>query len=111
MDYVLSLDVGTSSVRASLYDQTGEPVRGLTVQEKHEPDTTPDGGVEMDAEALLQRVLGCAEQVLSQARGRPVAGVGLCTFWHSILGVERRGRPSSPIVLWADTRSVEEVEA
>lgn len=112
MDYVLSLDVGTSSVRASLYDCHANAVPGLTVQESHEPDTTPEGGVEMDAEALFQRALGCVEEVLRLAGSRAgaIAAVGVCTFWHSILGVDAAGRPASPIVLWADTRSVEEVE-
>jgi gluconokinase len=111
MHYVLSLDVGTSSVRASLYDGRGAACPGLTVVEHHAPETTPDGGVEMDAEALLQRTLGCAERVLALAgeRARAVAAVGICTFWHSILGVGADGRPATPIVLWADTRSVAEV--
>lgn len=112
MHYVLSLDVGTSSVRASLYDETGAAVPGLTAHEAHAPETTADGGVEMHAEDLLQRTLGCVERVLDQTgeRGGRIAGVGMCTFWHSILGVTAEGRPASPVVLWADTRSVVEVE-
>jgi gluconokinase len=113
MRYVLSLDVGTSSLRASLYDERGDPVPGVSVSESHAPVTTPDGGAEMDAEDLFQRLVTCIEGVLAKAgeRSRAIAGVGLCTFWHSILGVGEDGRPATPILLWADTRSVEDVEA
>jgi gluconokinase len=112
MHYVLSLDLGTSSVRASLYDERANPVPNVTAHQAHTPDTTPDGGVEMDADALLERALECVDEVLRLAghRSREIAGVGMCTFWHSILGVTGENKPASPVVLWADTRSVEEVE-
>src|SRR5207249_7031698 len=38
---------------------------------------------------------------------RPAA-VGVCTFWHSILGVAEN-RAVTPIYMWSDTRPVEEV--
>ncbi len=112
MSFVLSLDVGTSSVRASLYDASARAVPGMSSGQSHVPDTTPDGGVEMDAEALFQRSLHCVEQVLAQsgARAADLAGVGLCTFWHSILGVGADGLACTPILLWADTRSTAEVD-
>ncbi|MFN3650798.1 MAG: gluconokinase [Armatimonadota bacterium] len=111
MNYVLSLDVGTSSIRAALYDERGEPVPGAAAGVSHAPAASPDGGVEMDAEALLQRSLGCVEQVLRLAgeRARRIAGVGISTFWHSILGVRADGLPATPVLMWADTRSVAEV--
>ena len=112
MPYVLSIDVGTSSVRASLYDAHGRQVPGATCSMDHQPDTTPDGGAEMDAEGLFQRTLDCVEGALKGA-GRldgPVVAVGMCSFWHSFLGIGKDGRPTTPIVLWADTRSVDQVE-
>jgi gluconokinase len=112
MSYVLSLDVGTSSLRASVYDAEGRPVPGLSVAAAHEPDTTPDGGVEMDADALVERVVACCEGVLARAGARAAAirAVGVCTFWHSLLGVDAAGRAATPILLWADTRAVAEVD-
>src|SRR5947209_71586 len=112
MSYVLSLDVGTSSVRAALYDEHGRHPEGLSAEQEHEPERTHDGGVEMDAEALFQRTLGCIERALELGKERgPIAGVGVSTFWHSILGVGEDGRPVTPILMWADTRAVEEADA
>jgi len=109
--YLLALDLGTSSVRASLYDALGEPVPGAAVAEAQTPRTTPDGGVELDADELVERALRCVEGVLAQAvpRAGGIAGVGVCTFWHSVLGVGGDGRPVTPILTWADTRSVAQV--
>lgn len=110
--YVLSIDVGTSSVRASLFDAQGRQVPGASAGMEHQPITTPDGGAEMDAEDLFQRTLDCVDGALRSAGGLegPIVAVGLCTFWHSFLGVGGDGRPTTPIVLWADTRSVDQVE-
>src|SRR5687768_9880096 len=110
--YVLSIDVGTSSVRASLYDAQGRQVPGAAAGMEHQPKTTPDGGAEMDAEDLFQRTLDCVEGALLSAgplQG-PIVAVSLCSFWHSFLGVGGDGRPTTPIVLWADTRSVDQVQ-
>jgi gluconokinase len=111
--YVLALDIGTSSMRVGMYDRLGGHVRGVEATHEHAPVTTPDGGVEMDAEALVETACGLLAAVLEQAGSRAgeIAGVGVSTFWHSILGVDDGGRPTTPILMWADTRSVREVEA
>jgi len=109
--YVLSLDVGTSSLRAALYDSRGRRVPDAEATVEHAPRTFADGGVEMDAEALLERLVTGIERLLAKVRPAPgeIAAVGMCTFWHSILGVDAEGRPTTPIMLWADTRATEEV--
>lgn len=35
-----------------------------------------------------------------------MAGVAFSTFWHGLLGVSRTGEALTPVVTWADTRSV-----
>ena len=45
---VLTLDVGSSSLRASLYDGLGHALSGLEIKSNYQLDTTPDGGVEKD---------------------------------------------------------------
>jgi gluconokinase len=110
--YVLALDIGTSSVRAGLYDRPGRRVPEVEAGQTHAPTTTSDGGAEMDPEALVEAACCTLESALAQAgpRAGEIAGVGVCTFWHSILGVDEAGRPTTPVIMWADTRSVQEVE-
>jgi gluconokinase len=110
--YVLALDIGTSSVRAGLYDRPGRRVPEVEAGQTHAPTTTSDGGAEMDPEALVEAACCTLESALAQAgpRAWEIAGVGVCTFWHSILGVDEAGRSTTPVIMWADTRSVGEVE-
>ncbi|MCA1722729.1 MAG: carbohydrate kinase, partial [Thermomicrobia bacterium] len=53
--FVLTFDVGTSSVRALLYDAQARPIAGMTAQIALEMTVTPDGGVYCDCAALVER--------------------------------------------------------
>lgn len=104
--YVLGLDVGTSSVRAILYDRLAFPVSGVQSHAAYTPETTPDGGVTVDPEVLTKLVFSVLDTVAAAARvsATDVAAVGFSCFWHSLLALDADGQPLTPVFLWADTR-------
>ncbi len=108
----LSLDIGTSSSRALLWDSAGREVMGTGAQVHYQMRTTPDGGVEMDAEDLLMHISGCIDRALSAAgdRAKHIKAVGISTFWHSLLGIDAAGNAVTPIFSWADNRAAEQAE-
>ena len=111
---VLALDMGTSSVRAMLFDARGRALPDAEVQLPYAQRKTGDGGVEADAEVLLELTVQCMERLLKAAgkdeRGR-LAGVGISCFWHSLVGVGGDGRAVTPVYSWADTRSQAQAQA
>ena len=54
---ILGLDIGTSSVRAALYDMRGELVPESLVKNERSFETTDDGGAEIDAELGVKQVI------------------------------------------------------
>jgi gluconokinase len=106
---ILSIDVGSSSVRAELYDGSGDGIEGTEVKLDYEFEYTPDGGAEKDADELLDLVVRAVDGTLSEAGGAEISGVAMSTFWHSVLGLDRDGRPTTPILTWADRRAAESV--
>ncbi len=104
---VMALDVGTSSLRAALYDSAGCYVEGSRVQLANLVHTTASGGVELDPLRLLQNVEQTIDQVLQRAgeRASQIAAVGIDTFWHSLMGVDAQANPMTPLYTWADTRA------
>lgn len=103
-ELVLALDVGTSSMRASLYDREARALPGAEARRAYSVRTTPDGGADFDAEALLGRVGEAIDEALGRAPSA-VAAVACCTFWHSLVGVDREGAPVTPVYTWGDTRA------
>ena len=105
---VLAVDVGTSSVRALLFDRSGRQLEHCSIQLAYEVETTPDGGVEVDADRLFELVVGSISglhQKMQELSIRPAA-VACCTFWHNVLGVANDNRPTTPVLHPFDTRAV-----
>ncbi|MCS6801771.1 MAG: gluconokinase [Chloroflexota bacterium] len=103
---LLGIDIGTSSCRAALWSPDGQRLGGIA-RVRYHPDLTPDGGATLDPDALVAAVLRMLDRL---PLTRPVAAVGLATFWHSLLGIGRDGRPVTPLLLWLDRRSDPDAE-
>ena len=69
-DLVLTLDIGTSSVRALLFDRNALHLDGSEARRVHTVMTTPDGGAELDPAALLREVEEVVDEILSKAGPR-----------------------------------------
>jgi gluconokinase len=106
---ILALDIGTSSVRAIVYDALGRAV-GAGAHIAYQMDTTPDGGVEIDADRLLGIICECIDGALRDRASfqHRLGGVACSTFWHSLVGVDADGRALTPVFVWNDTRSRED---
>jgi len=104
---IAALDIGTSSVRAMLFDARGRPVPGAQASVATPLVTTAEGGAEVDPDGLVRAAVAALAAVEAQAGGRAaqVVAVAVCTFWHSLLGVGRGGSPLTPIYTWADARA------
>ncbi len=106
----LALDIGTSSVRASLYDQNANPLPRASVKVPTGFISTIDGGSEFDAEKGFAKVVLAIDTVLERTgrRKADIECVASCAFWHSLLGVDAKGKPTTKVLGWADTRSREQ---
>jgi gluconokinase len=106
---ILAVDVGSSSVRAMLFDREGNALDNVFAQVRYSPQTTPDGGSTIDSEILCQNVFDSITTALRQAgdHASRIAVVAMDTLVSSLLGVGIDGQPTTPIYTWADTRGGE----
>ncbi len=104
---LVGLDLGTSSVRALLFDGNFSSHPDLGIQKKYEFTTRPDGSVEVNPDILLQLTCDCLDALHEQMvnKGIKAAGVGISTFWHCFLGIDKEEKPTTPVVHLFDTRS------
>ena len=99
-------------MRALAFDRLGH-ARHVGQQLPYEATTTPDGGVEIDADRLLALTAEALDGLLASlgARAADAAAVATSTFWHTVVGLGPDDRPSTPVYSWADTRSADAVDA
>ena len=106
--YVLSLDQGTTSSRAMLFDHEGK-IAGVAQHEftQHFPKT---GWVEHDPMDILTSQLNSAVEVLARARIRPrdVAALGITNQRETTLVWDREtGTPVYNAIVWQDRRTAD----
>jgi gluconokinase len=91
---VLGIDVGTSSVRAQVFD--GDAQEREAAQRKYAGENDP------------ARVVGLVRDAVTEAvGGQDYDAVGGSCFGHSLLVLDEHGRPLTPILGWRDTRSAD----
>ncbi len=107
---ILTLDIGSSSLRVLLFDARGARVPGVEAREPVHLRTTPAGASEADADELLVGVFRAIDTALEQAgeRAKDIGGVAVDTFVTNLLGVDADGRVVFPLTTYADTRSAGE---
>src|SRR5256712_3196934 len=104
---VLALDVGTSGVRSFLFDVAGRPVASAIAHRDRPVRTSTDGEASLDADERVRATASAIDETLARAGRRvgEIAVVAFSTFWHSVLGIDERGRPTTRVLTWADTRA------
>lgn len=101
---VLAIDQGTSATKAVVVDDDGT-VLGVA-EVPVEVQATPDGGVELDPEALWQSVVAAGQQAIAAAGQPSLHAIGLANQGETVLAWDRRtGRPEGPAIVWQDRRS------
>ena len=104
---VLAIDIGTSSVRTALFDENAKLIPRSNASHVYRVRHSAEHGAELDPQVLLRATRKCLRQTRGLTKS-PVKVVGGSGFWHSLLALDRDGKPLSPIFTWADTRSAED---
>ncbi len=109
--YILVLDIGTSSVRAALYDTRGDVLPETMVKNERQLTATEDGGAEINAAEAFTQIEKAIDDVLAKSTKieGEITHVAASSFWHSLVGVDKNGKPTTSVFGWADTRSTKYV--
>lgn len=106
MDFYLGIDIGTSRVKAVLFDQHFTAC--ASAAENTSPRLSANGYAEQDMTQLWHSVLAILRQIarhpaLQAGRLRAIGLAGQGRVWLS----DEQGEPVGPGILWSDTRSHE----
>jgi glycerol kinase len=108
MQYILSLDAGTTSVRAIIFDQEGR-IRAVAQKEIRQIFPKP-GWVEQDPQEIWFTQITVAVEALGRARIRPsdIAGLGITNQRETTVVWDRQtGDAVYNAIVWQDRRTAE----
>ena len=107
MEYIIGVDIGTSSTKVIAVQRDGS-VKAHHQQEY--PIVQPEPGYsEQDPDQILQAVKNGIRHV-AELMKQPPAAVSFSTAMHSVMAIGKDGKALTPLLIWADNRSQEEVD-
>ncbi|XP_026320540.1 putative glycerol kinase 5 [Hyposmocoma kahamanoa] len=104
--YILSLDIGTTTIRSFIYNSRAEIVdKAITEVVLHYPS---NGFVEIDPDELWQTIVEVVQKSLKNASLSPgqVTGMGISTQRSTFITWSRKtGKPFHRFITWKDMRA------
>ena len=108
MAYLLSLDAGTTSNRAILFDDSGNPI--ATHQIELTQSFPADGWVEHDGLEIMDGLIQSGREAIAKAgiEASKVAALGVTNQRETTLVWDRAtGQPIYPAIVWQDRRTAD----
>lgn len=104
-DYFLGIDIGTSNIKAVLFDRDAYQVAMHSVE--CSIDYSAGGRAEMDPDKVLEAIFESVRMCVSKQNidQNSICGIGLSSHMHSLMAVDKAGNPLTPLMLWADIRA------
>ena len=104
-EYILSIDNGTQSVRALLFDLKGQLIAKGKVEIEPYFSKKP-GWAEQEPEYYWECLGKACQQLWASTDITPehVKGVGLTTQRGTVINLDKHGKPLRPAIVWLDQR-------
>lgn len=107
MSYVIGIDVGTSKIKAVLFDLEGNEKR---IAYSENIPIVKEEKVEQDMNVLWDRTLKCLKEILTYTDPKNIQGIGVTGQGDGLWLIDKDGNPVSNAILWNDGRSKKYVE-
>ncbi len=108
MKYLLGLDLGTSGLKAVLFDETGKRV--LSAGQDYPLLQPRNGWAEQDPADWYDAAAAAVRSILEKGNvsAQQIAGVGISGQMHGLVMVDGSGLPLGRAILWCDGRTTQE---
>jgi gluconokinase len=100
---VAAIDIGTTSAKGLLIQSNGNVL--ASKQEFYETSFPQPGYAEQDPDLILQSVFGILKSITPN---QIISGVCFSSAMHSLMALDKNGKPLTPLMIWSDTRSAEQ---
>ncbi|WP_437177556.1 gluconokinase [Heyndrickxia camelliae] len=109
-NYVIGVDIGTTSAKAVLYSKNGTVVANHSIEyPMYSP--TPETA-EQDPEEIFRAIIQTIKKTIqkSSISAEDILCVSFSSVMHSVIAVDKKGKALTECITWADNRSSEWVK-
>ena len=108
MELLLSIDAGTTSVKAGLFAPTGQCL--AVERDEYKLNTPAPDYAELDPEIYWRNCVRVARRVVerSNSGAAQIAAITVSSQGETTIPVDRQGSPLHPAIVWLDNRAVQE---
>lgn len=110
MAIILGIDIGTSSVKAMLWNT--ETALTVTAASEYDVSIPKEGYAEQDPEIWWNGLRECLKRLSGDYPDefRRIEGIGYSGQMHGVVGLDGDGKPLRPAIIWLDQRSRPQIE-
>ena len=103
MDYLLGIDIGTTSAKGIAFNEKGELIckHSVTYEMQHPRQNYS----ELDADEILNAVIYCINKVTEDLQPAKPRFISFSAMMHSLIVVNDKGDPMTNCIIWADNRA------
>ena len=109
-ELVLGLDLGTTSIKAVLFEPTGKLI--AEAEEMVKTNYPHPGWAEQEPKQVEQAAVQAVIRAVKQAKAakEEIIAAGFSAAMHSLICLDDQVEPISPMIIWADGRSSKQAE-
>lgn len=107
MDYILAIDIGTTNCKAVVFDAKGQVISAL--KNGYATFSDDDGKSEQKPDDVFNVVLELISE--SFKKNQTISAVSFSAAMHSLIAIDKQGKPLTNAIMWADTRSRQQAES
>jgi xylulokinase len=110
MNFILTLDAGTTALKGTLFDLAGHAVCGCA--REYPLDNPAPDIVELDPEVYWSAARAAIGDILKKTQVAPdrITALGVTSQGETLIVLDRQGRPLRRAIVWLDNRAKEEAE-
>src|SRR5687768_5351600 len=99
---LLGLDIGSSSIKASVVDAgTGKSIAGAQSPKEEMAMTAPNAGwAEQDPGLWWEHAVNCIRMCLQVVDGKDIRAIGISYQMHGLVVVGKDHNPLYPSIIW-----------
>ncbi|MFM8911766.1 MAG: gluconokinase [Flammeovirgaceae bacterium] len=109
MPYLIAVDIGTTSAKALAVDAVGNV---LASDQRFYPTQFGSAGeAEQNPQQIFEAVVDLIRSINVSFPSVSAEALVFSAAMHSVMAVDAAGDPLTPLLIWADTRSVEQAQS